>query len=303
MLDLNAISNHLLLTRLPKITLLHPILPSVFASLPSPVTLPVLADAKSPGAKARNRVLANKVVKEAWDEVARAVGKRMGEIQEEVAVVEPVVKASSKQLAAPVVTSEPVVAVEGKRLSKRAERAAKGAAKALLPRKVITMDPARKAAILAAESSFQNQLGSGSEDEEAFSGSDDDDEEELRREMARLGGDSGSNSDGEGFSSDEYGAGGEDASSDDDDDSLRSMPTARLSKSAAVVAPAGKKASAPSAKKSSRPITSSSFLPSLAGGYISYSDSDGEDAKWVKESEKSDKVERKNRRGQRARQA
>ncbi|KAL8290103.1 hypothetical protein RQP46_003042 [Phenoliferia psychrophenolica] len=285
---------HLLTTRLPKLTYLHPILPSVLSSYPPPPQPFLDLDPKSPAGKARNRTLANKVVKEAWDEVVRAVGKRMGEEVDErpvkaapVVVKKPIVEPSVMTEEAPVV--EQKVPVEGKRLSKRAERAAKGAAKALLPKP--GMDPGRKALLEAARDGSE----ADGEDSEADDDEEGDDEAEVLRELARLG--SGS----EASDSEDGGpqSGSEEESGGDDDDGFGSDDSFP-----AQAAPPAKKARRedPTAAKR-KPPTSSAFLPSLASGYISYSDSDGEDAKWVKEAEKGDKKERKNRRGQRARRA
>lgn len=264
-------------------------------------------DPKSVEGKARNRTLANKNVKEAWDEVSRAVAKRMGEEVEgrKEKQKEVPVKASAGAVKAAPAASTSAAAVEGgavdegapkpeKRLSKRAERAAKGAAKALLPKPSIKMDPSRMAALAAASDSE----GEESEDEGPLSGSElGDDDDEVARELARLGG-GGSGSEGAWSGSEEGGA--QSDADDSGDEGLASDSTFP-----AVKAPPAAKGKDRKMKQasSSKPITSSAFLPTLAGGYISYSDSDGEDAKWVKDAEKGEKKERKNRRGQRARQA
>jgi hypothetical protein len=245
--------------------------------------------------KARNRTLANKLVKEAWDEIARAVGKRMGQ-EVEARPVKLAVPAPSSVKGKEIAVEKARQEEEGeegdkpvKKLSKRAERAAKGAAKALLPKPAIMMNSARMAAMAAGSDDDE-----GSDDEGPVSGSDMDDDHEIQKELARLGGDDAGDWSG---SSDEEGV----QSDADDDDNLGSNSSLPL------VAPKPAKSTAkPKTKDSAprKPITSSAFLPSLASGYISYSDSDGEDAKWVKEAEKGEKKEeRKNRRGQRARQA
>jgi hypothetical protein len=302
-LPIDPIPPYILSTRLPKLPFLRAVafLPTIISSLPTfPAPSKAELDPTTTDGKARNRTLANKAVKEAWDEVSRAVAKRMGEEVEER-------KEKEKPVQAKAVAAEPVVAavsevkVDGaevaegepkpeKRLSKRAERAAKGAAKALLPKPSIKMDPSRLAALAAASDSE----GEESEDEGPLSGSEfGDDDDEVARELARLG---GSGSEGE-WSGSEVGAQSDaDDSGDEGFASDSSFPT---TKAAAKPEKARKMKQA----SSSKPITSSSFLPTLAGGYISYSDSDGEDAKWVKDAEKGDKKERKNRRGQRARQA
>lgn len=281
------------------------------------------SDSTSAEGKARNRVLANRVVKDAWDEVVRAVAKRMGHEVEERVVKEGKVTGAVKGKATLVGggegqavgkadvgkeavesgleegktadSSTPVGEGEGekgadevtnapppKRLSKRAERAAKGAAKALLPKP--GMDPGRKAALEAARIA-KDVDGSDADVEEDGDASEADDDDEVMRELARLGSGSESGSDNDG---------GFDSGDDDDDEGLSddSLPAQPAKKARREQAPAKHK-----------PPTSSAFLPSLASGYISYSDSDGEDAQWVKDSEKDDKKERKNRRGQRARRA
>lgn len=56
--------------------------------------------------------------------------------------------------------------------------------------------------------------------------------------------------------------------------------------------------------KKQRLDTSSTFLPSLATGYVSFSDDDDDDARWIRQAEHEDRQqERKNRPGQRARRA
>lgn len=184
--------------------------------------------------------------------------------------------------------------VEGptKRLSKRAERKAKGAAKALLPKPSIKMNAERLALVAGSDDDDDE---SGSEDEGPLSGSELDDDDDVEAELARLGGAgsegewSGSEEDDEGVQSD----------ADDDEDDAASTSSFPVGKATAKTSKPSKKDS----KAGRKPITSSAFLPTLAGGYISYSDSDGEDAKWIKAGDKEDKKERKNRRGQRARQA
>ncbi|GAA5850371.1 hypothetical protein JCM9279_006544 [Rhodotorula babjevae] len=283
-LDLDLIPSHLLTTRLSKLHSLRasPLLPLLLASLPPPKSPWAELDPQSAASKARNRVLAHKAIGDSWDEVSRAVRKRLGED----------------------------VDVMGKGKGGKDE----------VPKKGITMDPGRQAAIEAAFLGGEEGGEAGGEDEEGedgaassedegpaaglsddegpVAGSDDegDDEEAIRREMAAL--EEGVGSEGEWSGSD---------SDDDDliaDPSLSKKPLKRRQPSLSPSPP-------PTAKKQralapSKPITSSSFLPSLNAGYVSYSDSDGEDAKWVKDAEREDRKEaggRKNRRGQRARQA
>lgn len=289
-MDLDSLPAYILTHRLPKLTFLHPILESVLSSIPESTTLPTV-DAKTAEGKGRNRVLANKLVKEATDEVIRAVSKRMGQEVEDRPVVVKVVK----KVEVEVVEVELPELEPGKRLSKRALRAAKGAAKALLPKK--GMDPSRKAAIEAATRLEGDDGDADSEEGDGFvSGSDDeaDDDDEVMREMARLGG-------GSEYSDEDNSDEGEEYNSDAAlSASSPPKPSTSKSKPKASFPPPK---STKSSRTVSKPITSSAFLPSLASGYISYSDSDGEDAHWVKEEEKGDKKERKNRRGQRARQA
>ncbi|GAA6007390.1 hypothetical protein JCM10207_006325 [Rhodosporidiobolus poonsookiae] len=280
-LALDSLPSHLLSTRLPKLPSLRTVsfLPSLLSSIPKPSKpFPALEPVSAEG-KARNRLLASKVVGEAWDEVARAVRKRMGE------------------------------EVEGK--GKKVEEVKK---------KGITMDSGRAAALEKAlleggeeeedegESSDDEGPAAGFSEDEGGADEEEDDDEAIQREEAAL--EEGDGSASEWSDSED----GEAASSSDDDDagaaSDSSFPPAKPSKPTKKRQPS-LSPSPPPAKKSKsasaapgKPITSSSFLPSLAAGYISYSDSDGEDAKWVKDAEREDKKgARKNRRGQRARQA
>lgn len=315
--SVDPIPLHLLTTRLSKLIYLHPILPAVLAALPPSSPLPDLASASAEG-KGRNRILANKLVKEALDEVVRAVAKRMGqEVADRPVVVVPDVKKVPVGKVVVVEATEPSKPFE--QLSKRAQRTAIGVAKrAGLPIPVATkrakrpvseseVDEDEEVEIIASDSEQEPEDGfvSGSEEGEG------DDDDEVMRELARLGG--GSGSDEEDDPSDFFE--GSDAE-DDVEDSASNLslphvfavpraPKERESKVAVVKPVKPVKVKAAKSVRSDKPITSSAFLPSLAGGYISYSDSDGEDAKWVKAAEKGDedKKERKNRRGQRARQA
>ncbi|GAA6055894.1 hypothetical protein JCM3770_002348 [Rhodotorula araucariae] len=289
-LDLDAIPTHLLTTRLPKLHSLRtspPLLATLVASLPVPKT-PWAAelDPRSAECKARNRVLAHKAVGEAWDEVSRAVRKRLGE---EVDARGGGAKGKEKELAPPP------------------------------PKKGITMDPGRQAQIEAAflgggdadgadegddgdESSEDEGPAEGVSEDEAASGDEDDEEDDdvaIQRELAAL--EEGVGSEGEWS--------GSEADRDDSENASVSSAAAPPANKAAKRRQPSLSPSPPPAKKArsaapSKPITSSSFLPSLAAGYVSYSDSDGEDARWVKDLEREDKKgARKNRRGQRARQA
>ena len=253
--------------------------------------------------------MANKLIKEAWDEVSRAVAKRMGQEVEDRPIVVPVEKKKAKLEKKVQVLELP----EGKtfdQLSKRAQRTVIGQAKAAgLPIPVATKrepPPPQE----SEDSEAEQEGGQFESSEEGVSGSEVDDDEDVMRELARLGsGSEASDFDDEapptGFFD---GSDAEDSESDDvpspeSTTTPISVAPVKSKPKAAVVKPAKIEKVAKVARKESKPITSSAFLPSLAGGYISYSDSDGEDAKWVKESEKGEKKERKNRRGQQARQA
>ncbi|KAK4705135.1 hypothetical protein P7C70_g1072, partial [Phenoliferia sp. Uapishka_3] len=310
-LPLDHLPSHILTHRLPKLAYLRPILPAVLSSYPPPPggAIPE-TDPKTPDGKARNRTIANKDVSEAWEEVSRAIAKRMGEEVEdrpvkEVAkkviapikaavVVEPVVGDEKAEVETEVVGDSKPDGLPVKRLSKRAERAAKGAAKALLPKP--GMDPGRKALLAAALAIEDAEDGSEADGEEDFGDEEEgegDDDDEVMRELARLG---PAGSDSEEVSEDE----GPFSGSEEDDDGA---PDSGSDSDVAAVPPPKKQKRVREADPKRKPPTSSAFLPSLASGYISYSDSDGEDAKWVKDFEKGDKKERKNRRGQRARRA
>ncbi|KAG0665581.1 hypothetical protein C6P46_006364 [Rhodotorula mucilaginosa] len=294
-LDINAIPPHLLANRIAKLGPLRsvPYLPYLIATIPQTPAW-VEYEATSAEAKARNRILANKAVGEAWDEIVRAVRKRLGE------EVEP--KEGGK---------------------------GKGKADEEVPRKGMTMDPGRQAAI---EAAFLQGAGDDEDDEhqtheriEAVDDADEetsedegpvagfssgeeesemDDDEAIQRELAALGGDDSDSEGGWSGSEDD-----EDAIGSDADSAVAAEPASKkrrkLSASPPPAPPSKKaKAAAAAAAAPGKPITSSSFLPSLAAGYISYSDSDGEEARWIKDEERKDKKDkRKNRRGQRARQA
>ncbi|GAA6035729.1 hypothetical protein JCM8097_005672 [Rhodosporidiobolus ruineniae] len=279
-LNLDAVPAHLLTTRLAKLPVLRsaPFLPSLLSSFPSTSKAKFAdLDPQSAEGKARNRVLANKTVGEAWDEVSRAVRRRMGEE----------VDSKGKD--------------KGKGKEKEPEK-----------KRGMTMDPGRAAALEAAllkggedndEEGAQSSEDEGpaagfSDDEEGAGSGDEDDDEAIERELAAL-------NDGVGSEGEWSGSEDEDAGSDDDAASTSSFPSRPSKKRQPSLSPSPPPAKkAKSALKPGKPITSSSFLPSLAAGYVSYSDSDGEDAKWVKDAEREDKKgQRKNRRGQRARQA
>ncbi|GJN89504.1 hypothetical protein Rhopal_002491-T1 [Rhodotorula paludigena] len=283
--NLDAIPTQLLSTRLSKLPALRStsFLPSLLSSLPSPPKFATAeVDPQSAEGKARNRVLANKAIGEAWDEVSRAVRKRLGEEVEQ----------------------------PGKDKGKGKEKEKK-------PPKGIRMDPGRQAAIEQAflgggaeeaeeggeESSADEGPAEGfSDDEAGEGGSEEDEDEAIQRELAAL--DEGAGSEGEWSDSDDEGA-ASDAASDSSFPTGGANAAAKTSKRrqpSLSPSPTPAKKAKPAAP--SKPITSSSFLPSLAAGYVSYSDSDGEDARWVKDAEREDKKsQRKNRRGQRARQA
>lgn len=321
-------------TRIGKLYFLRPHATALQAALASPSTSTATEpDGQSPEGKARNRLLTNKVLKEAWEEVHRAMAKRCGQEVEPRPAKDKELKPKPTQAApATSAVAEAKVTVEGeqaageeatiaaeaslpvKRLSKRAERAARAAlTKAGLPKRTMAMDPSRLAALAAAEEGEgegegeegedeASQADDESEDQGPLSGSEYGDEDsELEREMARLGGaGDGSDSDDEFFSGDEA------EGSDGDDEPTSDAPPAKKLRAAPAPAVASAKATKTKVAKPSRdrkPVTSSAFLPTLASGYVSYSDSDGEDAKRDRDFDKVEKKERKNRRGQRARQA
>lgn len=227
--------------------------------------------------KARNKVLANKLIKEAWLEISRAIGKKCGEISELVQIPETLpidtTTSSTSRL-----ELEPIV-IEGKRLSKRALRTAKNVAKAgLIINNASQVTNSIELSTSKAETSRKGKEGNINSSE-------------INR--------SESHSVEKSFT----------AELEDSQLSVNLPSTLKVFDKFVVdpLVPSLKRARKEtrlesSSKKVEKPIQSSAFLPSLASGYISYSDSDDE-AEWVKEGEKVDKVERKNRRGQRARQA
>ena len=324
----DAFAPSLLATRVAKLYFLRPHATHLHAALAVPSTSTSTStepDGQSPEGKARNRLLTNKVLKEAWDEVSRAMAKRCGQEVEPRTAKEKDKEAKSKLAGAEaaaaaaatpavaktvvqgdqVAAEEPTVAAEAvepvKRLSKRAERAAKAAAtKAALPKRTMAMDPSRLAALAAADEEGdddgedEGSMGDDeSEDDGLVSGSEfGDDDSELEREMARLGGHGDGSDEDDGF-----------FSGDEDDDNNEPESDAPPAKKAKAVPPPIKPAKAAKPSKDRKPVTSSAFLPTLASGYVSYSDSDGEDARRDRDFDKVEKKERKNRRGQRARQA
>lgn len=308
-INIDLIPPYFLTHRLSKLAFIPaPVLATTLSAVPTP-TQPSKdeLDPKSTAGKARNRVLAHKAVKEAWDEIRRAVAKRMGE---EVETRSPTVPASVESAAAVVAsgssaskTANEAVPTGEKRLSKRAERAKKAADKALLPKPAIKMDPGRLAALDAMEDGTDGD-SEASEGEHGDEASVVDDDDEVQRELERLG---GAGSDSEADSGGDW-SGSDEDQEDSDEESVASdtISSTLPTKSKRDSKPPIDKRKTARALPTHKPVTSSAFLPSLAGGYISYSDSDGEDAKWVKEAEKGEKKsdkERKNRRGQRARQA
>ncbi|GAA5927791.1 hypothetical protein JCM1841_005761 [Sporobolomyces salmonicolor] len=310
-LSIDALPPHLLTTRLPKLPSLRSVsfVPSLLSSVPSS-TFPEL-DAQSAAGKARNRVMANKAVGEAWDEVVRAVKKRMGEEVEPAPKKEKekMDKGKGKEIAPAGAGDAP--ANGEKRLSKRAERARKAEeTKKNLPQRTMEMSAERRAALEGAGEEDDDAGEESSEDEGPVPGSEDElDDDEIARELAAMNDGVGSEGEWSGSDDDDLGAPQSDAEDDDDVASDSSFPvrppTSKKRQPSLSPSPPPTKKSKPSREPvRHKPVTSSAFLPSLAGGYISYSDSDGEDAKWVKDAEKDDKKgQRKNRRGQRARQA
>ncbi|SGZ33635.1 BQ5605_C041g11981 [Microbotryum silenes-dioicae] len=326
-LPIDPLATHILHTRLGKISspTLSKHLPTLTASLPAQVPPTTTeTDATSTPGKARNRVLANKTVHEGWEEIVRAIKKRLGEevaprpvaikavpakspSKDKKSLVQDGVGVTSSSTNGTKLDASPGPAVVGeRRLSKRAERKLKGELKAKQPREM-TIDPQRlKAMQRASERERGDDEEDGGDEDGGEFGIDDD---EVRRELEALGGDGGTD-----WSGSESGA--EDEADDDDDGasiaSDSSFPVVAASKATtpkvkAKSTPVDTKLDKRPKKESTttRPITSSAFLPSLAAGYVSYSDSDDDDAKWVKDAERQDKREekRKNRRGQRARQA
>ncbi|KAM0789044.1 hypothetical protein ACM66B_003109 [Microbotryomycetes sp. NB124-2] len=239
--------------------------------------------------KVRNRVLANKVVKEGWDECVNGFKKRVGHDDDNL---------------------------------KKEEQQEKG--------KGMTVDPERLKQIEKQASKTEMRRGHESaqsedegSDESEFDGSEGDDEsaiddDEVERELARLNGDGGGEDDssqGEWSDSDEDDAlvagSGDDVNDDDAEDSDAASDSSypilskRQRESMTQNDKKSRKAdsSAKAVAKPTKMASSSTFLPTLASGYISFSDSDGEDAIWIKDDERQEKKQRKNRRGQRARQA
>lgn len=210
-----------------------------------------------------------------------------------------------------------------KRLSKRALRAQKSAitkaaiaANPKLKTLGIKMNEDRRKALVKLElealeerekemrgdvSDSGSGSGSGSDGEEESGDADDDDDDEqedeeekqVRRELKRLGG------------------GGDDSDEDSDLESSGSFSSGEEEEEEQPKQPLKPvKVTKTKLTNNSKPTTTSTFLPTLASGYISYSDSDsdggGDSAQWVKQYEKEELKEgkeRKNRRGQRARRA
>ncbi|KAM0747459.1 Bud-site selection protein [Meredithblackwellia eburnea MCA 4105] len=305
----------LLHSRLPKLPYqsLKPLLPTLLSTLPKDKPSKDSEDEEQ--AKAKSRVLGNKVVKEAWEEVARAVGKRMGEeVAPRKAEVKPNKEGAVKGVSGSNngLTKEEAAAVgeptTEKRLSKRALRALK----ASMPKPPKPgMNAARQALIESGviegdsdeEERGLDDFAEFASDETGVGGSDFgemDDEAEIQKELARFGG-KGDASDSDADSEDGNSDDSDEGPVDDFDDSDQQPDSGDEDEGVSPPPRPAKKTKQDKEKR--KPITSSAFLPSLASGYISYSDSDGEDAKWVKEAEKGDKKERKNRRGQRARRA
>ncbi|GAA5882645.1 hypothetical protein JCM16303_006523 [Sporobolomyces ruberrimus] len=333
-LSIDPIPPHILLTRLPKHPSLHslPFLPQIISSIPSSKPQWTELDGQSVEGKARNRVLANKSLSEGWEEVQRGVRKRLGEIVEPVTVpgtksvsVEEKkvggedLKGKGKEEQGTETVTEEKGEREGgevkeKRLSKRAERALKAAeTKKNLPKRTMEMSKERQEALALLsrgdDGASEGDTEEGSEDEGPVMGSEAEelDDDEIERELREMN---------EGLS----GSQGEWSGSEDEDEGLDSggfasdvsqpsppqdaRPTKRSKLSVSPRPPTEAKKQKIREIPNHKPVTSSAFLPSLAAGYVSYSDSDGEDAKWVKAAERENKKgERKNRRGQRARQA
>ncbi|GAA5956617.1 hypothetical protein JCM3765_003501 [Sporobolomyces pararoseus] len=343
-LSIDPIPSHLLHSRIPKLPCLRSInfLPSILSSIPTSPSTSTSSSSKetsttswielsgqSVEGKARNRVMANKSLSEGWEEVVRAIRKRMGETVESKTTKSPLESSEKKMKGKgkqeeenedPTTINTTTAPVEGggeKRLSKRAERKRKAEeTKKNLPKRSMEMSAERKAALEALESQRvrggeedgeDGDTEEESEDEGPIAGSEDEelDDEEIERELAAMN-EEFSGSEGEWSGSeedDDEEAGGRGGGGFESEDSI-SRPTKRSKLSTSTSPPPPTKKSKTREIPTHKPVTSSAFLPTLASGYVSYSDSDGEDAKWVKAAEKeSKKGERKNRRGQRARQA
>ncbi|GAA5904630.1 BUD22 family protein [Sporobolomyces salmoneus] len=340
-LSIDSIPSQLLSTRLPKHPSLRSLsfLPSILASIPSssnPNDKWSEVDGQSSEGKARNRVMANKSLGEGWEEIVRGVRKRLGEVVEPpsssstkkgVVGGEEKGKEKEKQPATEGV-AEGTLKEEGngeRRLSKRAERAKRAEeTKKNLPKRSMEMSEERKAAIEALERSAgrqgrdgdgdgnegdtEEEEEEGSEDEGPVAGSEDEelDDDEIERELAAMNeGLEGSEGEWSGSEDDDEGGGGGGFESDSSFPAV-SPADDRPTKRSKLSSPSEPKSKSKKTREipTHKPVTSSAFLPSLAAGYVSYSDSDGEDAKWVKAAERENKKgERKNRRGQRARQA
>ncbi|BGP31409.1 hypothetical protein JCM10296v2_003173 [Rhodotorula toruloides] len=331
--DLNSIPVHILTSRLPKIHSLRsaPFYSSITADVPSSTSKWVELDAQSPEGKARNRVMANKAIAESWDEVVRAVGKRLGE---EVEALGKDVKGKTKAKA------------QDEQGGFFEEEEKQEAPKS----KGITMDPGRLAAIEAA--SMENSADERDEpeavelDEAAaedggdvspdklaaleaafLKGRGDDEDEEMSEDDGPVLGiseDEGEPAQQDEAEDDEDEEGSEEE--EDEDDAIRRELAALedgegsegawsdsaeeedtdedgasvASDSSFPTKPAKRRQPSlspsppprPAKKaKASKPLTSSAFLPTLASGYIGY-DSDDEDAKWLKQAEKEDAKDR-----------
>lgn len=329
-LSIDPVPFHILSTRLPKLPCLRStnFLPSLISSIPTNKNLNWKElDGQSPEGKVRNRILANKTLtSEGWEEVVRAIRKRMGETVEPTTTITANTSTNTKAT----ITMKSDDKGKGKetideaekekekeerggekRLSKRAERARKAEeTKKNLPKRTMEMSAERKAALEALERGGRmysedehDEKDDDDDDEGPIAGSENElDDDEIERELAAMN---------EGLSGSEGDWSGSEDENEDGFESDSSLPQQPRLKRTRLSSASSPPPPPPTTKKSKireipthKPVTSSAFLPSLASGYVSYSDSDGEDAKWVKAAEKeSRKGERKNRRGQRARQA
>ena len=257
------------------------------------------ADATSPKGKARNRILANKVVVECMTDVLASLRARAGLVSLDA-------KAASVQ-------AQEQPALRQKPKQKRASEADAGS----------DSDPTSEGEDSAAGGSISGDTTSSSEDSDEDS--DDDgtvshisaEEEMPGSEDDFFGFDDSSAPARSSRTTSRRRAGGQSDDSDSEsDDSASSFPLARPASppppasakaKASKEAKISKKDKTKSSKKadvaSAKPITSSAFLPSLAGGYTvgdedgsvyDFSDDDGTAPAAMM---------RKNRRGQRARQA
>ncbi|KAK4057789.1 hypothetical protein OIO90_001008 [Microbotryomycetes sp. JL221] len=293
-LSIDKLASQVISSRTSKLSFLKPYLSTLTSSTPTltNVEQPTKQelDPTTTEGKVRNRVLANKIVKQGWDEINKGLMKRCG-INEE--------GTSQQQEAQEQQEQSKGIQINPDRLKRIQEDEDKKERRATKKQQLGT----------ASDDVDEDDEESQDSDQQTQEGLDDSviDDDEVERELARLNGgndDETGSSEGEWSDSDDDDAmvAGSDEDDQDDNDQQENqddlpVKTKRQRDVIANVKPT---------KQSTKPTkmaSSSTFLPSLAAGYISYSDSDDEDAKWIKQDERQDKKQRKNRRGQRARQA